>query len=125
MASNKTVVIFGVFDGVHDGHLTFIKNAKKQGNYLIAIIARDDMVKKLKGKFPKNNEINRRKKLSKIRDVDSVFLGDSKVETYNILRKINPDIIYLGYDQQALFDNLRSEERRVGKECRSRWSPYH
>ena len=24
------------------------------------------------------------------------------------------------------YDNLiRSEERRVGKECRSRWSPYH
>ena len=22
-------------------------------------------------------------------------------------------------------DPLRSEERRVGKECRSRWSPYH
>ena len=22
-------------------------------------------------------------------------------------------------------DVLRSEERRVGKECRSRWSPYH
>ena len=22
-------------------------------------------------------------------------------------------------------DNVRSEERRVGKECRSRWSPYH
>ena len=21
--------------------------------------------------------------------------------------------------------HLRSEERRVGKECRSRWSPYH
>ena len=23
------------------------------------------------------------------------------------------------------FDSVRSEERRVGKECRSRWSPYH
>src|SRR5256886_17256683 len=23
------------------------------------------------------------------------------------------------------FERLRSEERRVGKECRSRWSPYH
>ena len=23
------------------------------------------------------------------------------------------------------FDRSRSEERRVGKECRSRWSPYH
>src|ERR1043165_728407 len=27
--------------------------------------------------------------------------------------------------QTALFDAVRSEERRVGKECRSRWSPYH
>ncbi len=33
------------------------------------------------------------------------------------------------HDQQQLrtfYHNLyRSEERRVGKECRSRWSPYH
>ena len=27
--------------------------------------------------------------------------------------------------QQARFAENRSEERRVGKECRSRWSPYH
>ena len=25
----------------------------------------------------------------------------------------------------GLLEPLRSEERRVGKECRSRWSPYH
>ena len=25
----------------------------------------------------------------------------------------------------AIYEILRSEERRVGKECRSRWSPYH
>src|SRR3989475_10903399 len=38
-----------------------------------------------------------------------------------------------GEDRQVLADELflqvdgvgRSEERRVGKECRSRWSPYH
>ena len=24
-----------------------------------------------------------------------------------------------------MISDLRSEERRVGKECRSRWSPYH
>ena len=30
------------------------------------------------------------------------------------------------YIQATQFDiNYRSEERRVGKECRSRWSPYH
>ena len=26
---------------------------------------------------------------------------------------------------RILLENNRSEERRVGKECRSRWSPYH
>jgi len=35
----------------------------------------------------------------------------------------------LGVGQQAVLRHLqtleRSEERRVGKECRSRWSPYH
>ena len=29
------------------------------------------------------------------------------------------------YNKLAAFTNTRSEERRVGKECRSRWSPYH
>src|SRR3712207_8204286 len=35
----------------------------------------------------------------------------------------------LGYrgmhSYEIAFDAWRSEERRVGKECRSRWSPYH
>ena len=29
------------------------------------------------------------------------------------------------YDFYMENDSSRSEERRVGKECRSRWSPYH
>ena len=28
-------------------------------------------------------------------------------------------------ENKVTADYLRSEERRVGKECRSRWSPYH
>ena len=28
-------------------------------------------------------------------------------------------------NMSSYFDRVRSEERRVGKECRSRWSPYH
>ena len=32
------------------------------------------------------------------------------------------DKLYITGSLQALY---RSEERRVGKECRSRWSPYH
>ena len=28
-------------------------------------------------------------------------------------------------NEHTVHGNIRSEERRVGKECRSRWSPYH
>ena len=28
-------------------------------------------------------------------------------------------------EQKELTEFVRSEERRVGRECRSRWSPYH
>ena len=31
----------------------------------------------------------------------------------------------LGVFAEPILNHLRSEERRVGKECRSRWSPYH
>ena len=29
------------------------------------------------------------------------------------------------FDRTGADESTRSEERRVGKECRSRWSPYH
>ena len=37
-------------------------------------------------------------------------------------RELSKITLYSTYQFQKLF---RSEERRVGKECRSRWSPYH
>src|SRR5690606_41562394 len=37
----------------------------------------------------------------------------------DILQKDKPDYLAVS------FDRGRSEERRVGKECRSRWAPYH
>ena len=44
------------------------------------------------------------------------------------LKKTNPNIeksIFQGINGLQLDTFPRSEERRVGKECRSRWSPYH
>ena len=39
------------------------------------------------------------------------------------------EILFTAFDNGIvhfdLANNYRSEERRVGKECRSRWSPYH
>ena len=36
----------------------------------------------------------------------------------------NMCMVYDG-DKVLVQEKIRSEERRVGKECRSRWSPYH
>ena len=40
-----------------------------------------------------------------------------------ILEKKDEGYILQQFEKSA--EQLRSEERRVGKECRSRWSPYH
>ena len=37
--------------------------------------------------------------------------------------ELTPDLLEQQFD--AIATEVRSEERRVGKECRSRWSPYH
>ena len=43
-----------------------------------------------------------------------LWLGGGKGDNAGVMRRLAGVVIA-----------LRSEERRVGKECRSRWSPYH
>ena len=40
-------------------------------------------------------------------------------------KKYCPDYKIIEWNESNFDLNERSEERRVGKECRSRWSPYH
>ena len=47
----------------------------------------------------------------------SVYIGDTPMYANFILRDVQR--------VEVLRGPQRSEERRVGKECRSRWSPYH
>ena len=47
-------------------------------------------------------------------------LQDKKIDKFNIFKKEDWSSAYQNVEKE-----LRSEERRVGKECRSRWSPYH
>ena len=44
-----------------------------------------------------------------------------------LLKEVNPRgfVFFTNYQSRKGQSVLRSEERRVGKECRSRWSPYH
>ena len=65
-----------------------------------------------------NNLFKARKKVGLSQEVVAERLGISRqtVSKWETDETI-PDI----YQSKK----LRSEERRVGKECRSRWSPYH
>ena len=52
---------------------------------------------------------------------ETILLG-----TYNYMgMTFDPDVLDAGKDALENYGSGRSEERRVGKECRSRWSPDH
>ena len=53
--------------------------------------------------------------------------GDIFLDGKNVNKEIRePEISKVASKVSQIFEVLlRSEERRVGKECRSRWSPYH
>ena len=60
-----------------------------------------------------------------------VMIGDAGLteaiikETENALNVHQLIKIRVFSDEKEVRTDYRSEERRVGKECRSRWSPYH
>ncbi|MBN1494532.1 adenylyltransferase/cytidyltransferase family protein [Candidatus Peregrinibacteria bacterium] len=95
---NKTVMVFGTFDVFHLGHEYFLKQAKKLGDELIVVIARDKTVKKVKGEYPKKTEKNRMEDVKNSRIPDKVILGNLD-DKYKIIKKFKPNIIALGYDQ--------------------------
>ena len=50
------------------------------------------------------------------------WLKDRSKEELKAIWKCNDKIAEQNFNR---LEKMRSEERRVGKECRSRWSPYH
>ena len=76
---------------------------------------------------------------SRIYGQDSPFVQAAKLKSKNleklkeVLNDSEKEIFDQYYDAQGDIEGItqydtftyRSEERRVGKECRSRWSPYH
>ena len=66
-------------------------------------------------------------KIKKLKELNLIEQKKYK-EFYTKLSEIIREYFEMKYDMSALDRTtyeMRSEERRVGKECRSRWSPYH
>lgn len=119
----KKVLVFGTFDRLHPGHLNFLKQAKKYGE-LFVVVARDKTVKKVKKKLPRQNEKQRQLAIKKTDLAKRVFLGNLK-NKYEIIRKIEPDTICLGYDQKSFVANLPKKIKEFGLKIKIiRLEPY-
>jgi FAD synthetase len=117
------VIAFGSFSMMHPGHLTYLEEARKLGNHLVVVLTTDRNILKEKGRPPVFNEAERKHLVSSLKFVDEVLIG-SEGDFLAIVRKVNPDVIALGYDsrydekklEKGLADlGLRAKVRRIRK----------
>ena len=102
------VMAFGTFDIFHEGHKNFLKQARRYGDYLIVVVARDKTVEKVKKRLPQNDENSRLEITKKSGLADKIILG-SLENKYEVVEKYKPKIICLGYDQETFTKNLREK----------------
>ncbi len=115
----KKVMVGGVFNILHKGHVFFLKKAKSLGDFLIVIIASDKTV--LRNKKPLIFSAEERKQIIEtLNFVDSVRIGYeiNNVSDYlKIIKNEKPDIIALGYDQKINEKDLKEMIKYAGLDC--------
>lgn len=109
----KKVMCAGTFDAIHPGHLFYLSEAKKYGDKLIVVVARDDTSKAFKGKKPEHNERERLESVRMLKIVDKAVLGHQG-NIFDIIEEIKPDVICLGYDQKVQKQQLEDELKKRG-----------
>jgi FAD synthetase len=108
------VMATGVFDLLHPGHLYFLTEARKLGDELVVVVARDRTARRLKHE-PYVPEHIRREMVEALKPVDRAVLG-STTDIYETVVRERPSIIALGFDQ--VFN-----EAEVEAECARRGVP--
>jgi FAD synthetase len=109
----RVVLVGGVFDLIHPGHIHTLKAARAQGDVLVVVIARIStaaMIKKDRRIY--HDEKLRAELVSSLRFVDLVVLGRQGT-LYDTVEHIKPDIIALGYDQAH-------SEKDITENCQKR-----
>ncbi|HDD34269.1 MAG: DUF357 domain-containing protein [Thermoprotei archaeon] len=107
------VLVGGVFEIVHPGHLYLLRRAKELGR-VIVIVARDSTVAKLKGRPPVVPEEQRLEVVRSIRYVDEAYLGSEPLDIEGTLRRHKPDIVLLGPDQSVIEELVRRAIKKLG-----------
>src|SRR5919197_711659 len=95
----RVVLVGGVFDLLHPGHIHTLKAAKSHGDVLVVVVARTSTAMKInKNRRIYHNENTRRELVSSLSLVDLAVIGKEGT-LYDTVEYVKPDIIALGYDQ--------------------------
>ncbi|MGC8562350.1 MAG: adenylyltransferase/cytidyltransferase family protein [Thermoplasmata archaeon] len=106
------VLATGVFDILHPGHVHFLTEAKKLGDELVVVVARDSVAQRMK-RLPFVPENIRVSMVGALKPVDKAILG-VEGNIYDILPIVKPDIVALGYDQEFDNDEIINEGKKRG-----------
>ena len=107
------VLVGGVFDIIHPGHIHTLKAAKAQGDVLVVVIARTSTALKIKkDRRIYHHERLRKELVSSLNLVDLAIIGKEGT-LYDTVEYVKPDIIALGYDQAH-------SEKDVAENCQKR-----
>jgi len=109
----KKVMCAGTFDIIHPGHLYYLSEAKKHGDRLVVVVARDNTSKSFKGKKPLHNEKERLEAVRTLNVVDEAILGNEG-DIFKIVEQIKPDVLCLGYDQNVQKQQVEDELKKRG-----------
>ncbi|MGB8952451.1 MAG: adenylyltransferase/cytidyltransferase family protein [Candidatus Aminicenantales bacterium] len=94
----KIVLANGGFDLIHAGHIRYLKEAKRKGDFLVVALNSDASVRRLKGKGrPILPARERAEILSSFSDVDYLILFDEPT-VEKILLSLKPDVHAKGSD---------------------------
>jgi len=113
----RIVLAGGCFDILHIGHVRFLSEAKKMGDYLVVLLENDKKVKKLKGENrPAFIQKERAEMLSALGSVDLVVLlptVENDSDYLNLIRKIKPDIIAVT-ESDPHIEKKKSQAKKIG-----------
>ncbi|MEK6809323.1 MAG: adenylyltransferase/cytidyltransferase family protein [Nanoarchaeota archaeon] len=112
MKKTRKVMCFGTFDLLHLGHLNYFQQAKKHGDYLIVVIARDK-TKQIQKKDIIFSEKERLELIKNIRIVDEAVFGYPD-NHFRIITEKKPDVIFLGYDHKIDEKTLAMKLQQLG-----------
>lgn len=117
---NKVIVLVGgVFDILHIGHIKLIEKARRLGDCLFILLESDQTARKKKGKNrPINTQENRAIVLSSLASVDYVVILPefTKNKEYdNLISKIRPSIIATTYKDPQKKHKKRQAKQINGK----------